>query len=77
MNAYKKKKKIKYPDGGIFSPSRRNNRRTNKATKRSDGLSPERTKKAKNFATNILGALGTAGIIIKGGGDIKKLKDLR
>lgn len=79
MKAYgrRKKDKKKYPGGGILSPSRRNNRRTRRATKTSDGLSPERTNKAKNLAANIIGAIGTAGIVVKGAGDIKKLKDLR
>ncbi len=72
MNAYKKKKKPKkYPIGGILSPSRRNDRRTRRATKKSDGKDPNKKNRVKQIIGNAIGAIGTAGVVVSGGRDIK------
>ena len=57
--------------------SRKNDRRTRSATRKADGFSPERSKKAKDRVANTIGAIGSAAVAVKGLRDIKKLKDLR
>lgn len=77
----KKKRTYKYNSGGNTRPSNRKAKRFNKRSarknKRSDGFSPERSRKAKDKVANAIGAIGAAAIAVKGLQDIKKLKDLR